>query len=338
MGEEAYYKWLMSQQPGTFKQQLAAPAIGAGLAFAGSIPQLVEAQRLKKERDRLLKEGAPGLTPIEQEQLASARTRAASAYAPGYAQEMENIAQQQGDVLGAAKRAGIGGSNLLNTLTRLNQQGQAARRNLAMRGAQAQRAAQGDLQSLSMAADARRENRMRRWEDDMAAMDAARRQYNYAAAQSPLQGAMAFMPTGGFKFGNKAEKPTVEDVKFQPNDVMQDFSPDLVTGGTAPKLMPTADMTGLGPQLNMAEDIGYDPFKNPYGINPYSSLPSGFIKAKTSTKPAGIAAPVTPQSAPYDDGYSYWQQPSGPPYKMNMQPRLINPYNSLPPYWTQYKK
>ncbi|NCW88581.1 MAG: hypothetical protein EBV71_06815, partial [Chitinophagia bacterium] len=65
----------------------------AGAAFLGSIPQMVEARRLRKERERLLKEGAPGLTPIEQEQMAAARARAASALAPGYAQEMEGIAQ-----------------------------------------------------------------------------------------------------------------------------------------------------------------------------------------------------------------------------------------------------
>ncbi len=52
-----------------------------------------------------------------------------------------------------------------------------------------------------MAADARRQGRVQNWEAKLAAMDAARRQYNAAAAQAPLQGALAFMPTGGFKFG-----------------------------------------------------------------------------------------------------------------------------------------
>ena len=156
--------------------QLIAPGIGAGAAFLGSIPQMVEARRLRKERERLLQQGAPGLTPIEQQQMAEARARAASSLAPGYAQEMEGIAQQQADVLAAGKRGSQTSSNLLNLLSRMNAQGQAARRNLAMRGAQTQRQAQGELTSLSMNADARRENRMRRYEDDLAAMDVARRQ------------------------------------------------------------------------------------------------------------------------------------------------------------------
>lgn len=183
------------------------PAIGAGLAFAGSIPQLIEAQRLKRERERLLKEGAPGLSDIEQEQIANARSRAASSLAPGYAQEMEGIAQQQGDVIAAGKRGVATPSNLMNLLSRLNIQGQAARRNLAIRGAQEQRRAQGDLMNVSMSADARRENRMRRWEDDLAAMDAARRQYATAPFMAPLQGAMAFMPYQGIQFGKKGGGP-----------------------------------------------------------------------------------------------------------------------------------
>lgn len=179
------------------------PAIGAGAAFLGSIPQMVEARRLRKERERLMEQGAPGLSAIEQQQLAEARSRAASTLAPGYAQEMEGIAQQQGDVLAAGKRGSATSSNLMNLLSRMNAQGQAARRNLAIRGAQAQRAAQGELTNLSMTADARRQGRVQDWEAKMAQMDAARRQYNAAAGMSPVQGALAFMPTEGLKFTKK---------------------------------------------------------------------------------------------------------------------------------------
>jgi hypothetical protein len=88
----------------------------------------------------------------------------------------------------------------------MNAQGQAARRNLAMRGAQAQRAAQSELGSIAMGADARRQQRVQNWEAKMAAMDAARRQYNAAAGMSPVQGALAFMPTEGLKFGTGTPK------------------------------------------------------------------------------------------------------------------------------------
>lgn len=193
-------------------QNWQQPAIGAGLAFAGSIPQLIEAQRLKRERERLLKEGAPGLSPIEQEQIANARARAASSLAPGYAQEMEGIAQQQGDIIAAGKRGVATPSNLMNLLSRLNIQGQAARRNLAMRGAQEQRRAQGELMDVSMSADARREQRRQLWERQMAAMDAARRQYNAQAGMAPIQGAMAFMPPEGIQFtkgGTTPQNPSI---------------------------------------------------------------------------------------------------------------------------------
>jgi len=238
------------------------PAIGAGAAFLGSIPQMIEARRLRKERERLMQQGAPGLTPIEQEQMAAARARAASALVPGYAQEMENINQQQADVLAAGRRGSQTGSNLLNLLSRMNQQGQAARRNLAIRGAQTQRAAQEDLQNLSMSADARRQGRVQNWEAKMAAMDAARRQYNAAAGMAPIQGALAFMPTEGLKF-TKTPKPTPESVKFNPETDMQLGEEMNVTGGARQAVSPTPEMTGLGRQLNMSEDIGYDPYKEP---------------------------------------------------------------------------
>jgi hypothetical protein len=255
------------------------PAIGAGAAFLGSIPQMVEARRLRKERERLMNEGAPGMSPIEQEQMAAARARAASALAPGYAQEIENINQQQADILGATRRAGISGSNVLNTLSRLNQQGQAARRNLAIRGAQTQRAAQGDLQDISMSADARRQNRVQNWEAKMAKMDAERRQYNAQAGMSPIQGAMAFMPTEGLKF-TKTTQPTLESVKFNPEKDMQYGEEMEVMGAKSQPLTPTPDMAGLGGQLNMSEDIGYDPYKFPYGVRPYGSLPKQWRQSK----------------------------------------------------------
>ena len=180
--------------------QFAPSVLGAGASYLGASPMREEAARLRKERERLLQQGAPGLTPIEQEQLAAARGRAATSRVPGYAQEVEGIAQQQADVLAAGKRGSQTSSNLLNLLSKMNAQGQAARRNLAMRGAQAQRQAQGELTGLSMNADARRQQRQQLYESQLAAMDAAARQYKAQAGMAPLQGALAFMPSGGFDF------------------------------------------------------------------------------------------------------------------------------------------
>ena len=263
------------------------PAIGAGAAFLGSIPQMMEARRLKRERDRLLQEGPGGFTPIEQEQMAAARARAASALAPGYAQEMEGIAQQQADTLAAAKRGSTTGSNMLNVLSRMNAQGQAARRNLAMRGAQAQRQAQSELGSMAMGADARRMQRQQLYERQMAALDAARRQYATEPFMAPLKGAMAFMPAEGIKFTKNSAQPTLgEQFRFNPE---KDMSPnpaegmELGGGASALRLSPTPQMAGFNDQLNMAEYIGYDPYKYPFGnpyTNPYKSLPPNWQKNK----------------------------------------------------------
>ena len=212
MGEEELVGPGTLRKPGFDYGQLTGPAIGAGAAFLGSIPQMMEARRLKRERDRLLQEGPGGFTPVEQEQMAAARARAASSLAPGYAQEMEGIAQQQADTLAAAKRGSQTGSNMLNVLSRMNAQGQAARRNLAMRGAQAQRQAQSELGSMAMGADARRIQRQQLWERQMAALDAARRQYATEPFMAPLKGAMAFMPVEGFKSGTRFTQADVPDM------------------------------------------------------------------------------------------------------------------------------
>jgi len=187
--------------------QTTMMGIGAGLNLAGSTPGLINAIQQGKERRRLLAEGPEGLNQYEQAQLAAAQGRAASSLAPGYGQEIENINQQQADVLGAIRRAGVSSSNMLNALARLNQQGQAARRNLAIRGAQAQRAAQSELGAIQGASGATLQNRKRYWEKNLADLDTARRQQISQFAMAPFQGAMAGMRYGGGATGNTNKMP-----------------------------------------------------------------------------------------------------------------------------------
>ena len=257
------------QERGFDWNQLIGPGIGAGAALLGSIPQMVEARRLRKERERLLKEGAPGLTDIEQQQMAEARARAASSLAPGYAQEIENISQQQSDILGAAKRSGISGSNLLNTLSRLNQQGQAARRNLVARGAQTQRSAQSELANMALTADARRQGRVQNWEAKMAKIQADKIALNAAAGMAPLQGALAFMPVEGLKFGTgPIKKPKSENIEpMQPRYSKPDFGvKPLITAGVELPYMPKLNKEQRQQQyidsmdrIREAHNMGLDP-------------------------------------------------------------------------------
>ena len=239
--------------------QLIAPGIGAGAAFLGSIPQMVEARRLRKERERLMAEGAPGMSPIEQEQMAAARARAASPLARGYKPQLENEAELTSTILGAVRKAGPTSSNLMNTLARLNQQGQASRRNLVIRGEQEQRAAQGDLSNISMMADARRQGRVQDYEAKMAAMDAARRQYNAQAGMAPIQGAMAFMPLEGIKAGTGAVNSPRVDVP----EMMEPMTPsvNLSTSNSrigVPEYTPTLE-TMNKPYLNATYQNMFDP-------------------------------------------------------------------------------
>jgi len=170
--------------------------VGAGLNLVGATPGLVNAIKQGKERRRLLAEGPEGLNQYEQAQLANAQLRAANSQVAGYGQELENINQQQANILGEAKRAGVSSSNMLNTLSRLNQQGQAARRNLALRGLQGQRMAQADLGREQGRAGASLENKKRYFERNLEGIDTARKQQIAQFAMSPFQGAMAGMRYG----------------------------------------------------------------------------------------------------------------------------------------------
>jgi hypothetical protein len=170
--------------------------VGAGLNLAGSTPGLINAIKQGKERRRLLAEGPEGLNQYQQAQLGGAQLRAANSQVAGYGQELENINQQQANILGEAKRAGVSSSNMLNTLSRLNQQGQSARRNIALRGLQGQRMAQADLGREQGRAGASLQNNKRYWESNLEGIDTARKQQISQFAMSPFQGAMAGMRYG----------------------------------------------------------------------------------------------------------------------------------------------
>lgn len=348
----------MSEERGFDYNQLIGPGIGAGAAFLGSIPQMVEARRLKKERERLLKEGAPGMTAIEDAQIAAARARAASGLAPGYAQEMENNAELTSNLLGAGKKAGITGSNAMNLLSRLNQQGQAARRNLAARGAQAQRVAQGDYTNISMTADAKRQGRVRDWENDLSEMDARRRQYNAAVGMAPLQGAISFMPVEGFKSGTgalKPTKPTAESNKFNPEKDIQigdEMNPSGVRMAPA-MLTPDANMIGRHrmSQFNMAEDIGYDPIKEPLrqyptlkkiydnAVTPNAAAKRAQVAQKLGPLVPGRNRPIfmTPQASDMGgwatpintENFHYPESPGKPPIKNGAFGKTVFRYDDL---------
>ena len=205
--------------------------IGGALNLAGSIPGLVNAIQQGKERKRLLAEGPEGLNQFEQARLGGAQARAASSQVAGYGQELENINQQQANTLGEAQRAGVSSSNMLNALTRLNQQGQSARRNLAIRGLQGQRAAQSELGSIQGQTAGILQNNKRYWEKNLADLDTARKQQIAQFATSPFQGAMA-----GMRYGQGSTTPTSGTPA---PEMMETRTPklDLRTGGIPNSLL-----------------------------------------------------------------------------------------------------
>ena len=228
--------------------------VGAGLNLVGSIPGLINAIQQGKERKKLLAQGPEGLTPLEYQQMATAQNRANMSQVAGYGTELENINQQQANALGEAKRAGVSSSNMLNALTRLNQQGQAARRNLAIRGAQGQRVAQSELGGLQGVASANLQNRKRYWEKNLEDLDTARKQQIAQFAMSPFQGAMA-----GMKYGQGSTTPTSGTPAPEMMETMQVKNPKFGLAEIpqmSPKLYNPINLNRQPSMLNAAQD-GY---------------------------------------------------------------------------------
>ena len=157
-------------------------------------------------------EGAKDITPLAFKQMqAGLENQANNAQIAGYGQAMENINEQQATTLGEAKRAGLSSSNLLNTLSRLNQQGMAAKRQLAMQGQQAReqrmnRALQAQGQRGQYQEQGRRE-----FNATIGALKGAAQQQRNALYQAPFTGALA-----GMRYGTSPEKT---------KDTLEDYNP-----------------------------------------------------------------------------------------------------------------
>ena len=120
-----------------------------GLGALASVPSYVMAYKQQQDLDRLRKEGfKPNVRPDVDSAVQMAQNRAGNAQVAGYGQALDQINRQQAGTLGEVKRSGVSSSNVLNALARLNQQGLASRRNLAIEGSRAQQARQGDLSNL----------------------------------------------------------------------------------------------------------------------------------------------------------------------------------------------
>jgi len=109
-----------------------------GLGAAASIPSYVMAYKQQQDLNRLRREGfKPTVRPDVETAVQLAANQAGNAQIAGYGQAADQMRQQQATSMGEAQRAGVSSSNIMNALSRLNQQGLSARRNLAIEGARA---------------------------------------------------------------------------------------------------------------------------------------------------------------------------------------------------------
>lgn len=203
-------------------------ATSALLNTAGALPGFVNSFQQDALRRKLMAEGAKDPTPLAFKQMqAGLENQANNAQIAGYGQAMDNINEQQATTLGEAKRAGLSSSNLLNTLSRLNQQSMASKRQLAMQGQQARE----QRLNRALAAQGQRgqyqEQGRREWNASIGALKGAAQQQRNAFFQAPFTGALA-----GMRYGSGGEKstPTVDDVRFKTSDIPTTTSDAFPTG------------------------------------------------------------------------------------------------------------
>jgi hypothetical protein len=115
----------------------------AGLGAATALPSALQAMQQGKLLKQLQKEGPEDVTPQAfQQYQAALQNQANNAQIAGYGTALENIARAQSTGLGNVYKTAINPSQALRGALALNQQGIAARNQLAIQGSQAQQARQ----------------------------------------------------------------------------------------------------------------------------------------------------------------------------------------------------
>ena len=179
-------------------------ATSALLNTAGALPGFVNSFQQDALRRKLMAEGAKDPTPLAFKQMqAGLENQANNAQIAGYGQAMDNINEQQATTLGEAKRAGLSSSNLLNTLSRLNQQSMASKRQLAMQGQQAREQRLNRALSAQGQRGQYQEQGRREFDATIGALKGAAQQQRNAFYQAPFTGALA-----GMRYGAGATKTT----------------------------------------------------------------------------------------------------------------------------------
>lgn len=120
--------------------------LAAGLLLAQAGYQGYQAFQNKQEADRLARLGPQDPTPTAFRQMQqNLANQANNSQVSGYGQLMDNLNENVSTTLGEAKRAGISSSNLLNVLTRVNQQRNRTERDLAVQGSEARSRRRAEL-------------------------------------------------------------------------------------------------------------------------------------------------------------------------------------------------
>lgn len=248
-------------------------AVPLAIAGAQGLYSVYQGYKQGQKAKELEKRGPVDNVPAAYKQmLANQANQANNAQIAGYGQAIDNLNEQQATTLGEAKRAGTSSSNLLNVLTRLNQQGSAEKRRLAMAGEQAREQRQGQYNQGLMGQSQYQEQARQEQQRAIGALRGASKQNYYNALSTGLGAATTLYgmgAKGGATGTTGATDAALQGVRQNVSDIPT--TPDMNElgdmGGSPSILTPTPEMAGLEtPNPNL--------FKNSVP-NPYVYQPQG---------------------------------------------------------------
>lgn len=250
--------------------------LAAGLLLGQAAYQGYQAYQNQQEAERLARLGPQDPTPQAfKEMQANQANQANNAQIAGYGEALENLNEQQSTTLGEARRAGISSSNLMNVLTRLNQQQSAEKRKLAMAGAAEKERRQNELnRTLGMRSQYQEQGRQENARA-IGALRGASQQNVFNALTTGIGAASYGMQAAEAAKDAQAKKDAqIEGVKFTTADIPT--TPDPIEmgdmGGPAPALTPTPQMAGMenvDPAL-MSQSVLNPYVYQPQGTNTYT--------------------------------------------------------------------
>jgi len=311
------------------EQDMAAGAVNTGLNLAipgagiigSSAYQLWKAYDQKKKAESLAKRGPADIVPAALKQkLQMDQNQANNTQIAGYGTVLDNINSDVSSALGEGKRGATSSSNVLNLISRLNDNSNKAKNTLAIQGQNENVRRQGVLSNTLGRVGEYQNLGLQQHNAALGALQEGSIQNTAGGINTLASGLNYLTPQIGdmaemaYRNGNPVTS-SIDSVRFDATNVPTTPDPmeiEGMTGGSSPVLNPTPAMAGMN---GVVPGLFNQSVPNPYEYKGFKS------KFYNPTKPF---SPMTSYSPKTTNTYL----PSG--YQKKYQNRLFNESFSKP--------